>query len=382
MSRRAFQIDVDDPRVEALDLEGLRPWWDTDLEKVVTAATVGVPWGCDDWDLCTFCTIPRAVEEYQLSFYQGEVVSEKELSLLFEAVMRRAFQKGPIDTVFIFNGGSAFAMPETLQERIVQTLLGYPSITRVVIESKASLFKDELLDLWAKDLKVHGIGLTIRIGVETFNARVRNNVLRKGDTDEAIKIAVDMASVRGVSTGGYVILKPAGFQEVGKYCLDVEDHLTLDRWSVEEALATLGWVLDRDGGLGMTEVYMRAACVGEVPTSGKKVNSRRASFKSLWDAWKEGTFRPATPWMLWTVLTQAVTNYGKRVHLLPHVEHPPLRAVPSSHSPQGLPQDLRGAHPCDQAFHEMFDRFRETMDPSVLRDTPKCPCRPEWITDL
>ena len=79
-------------------------------------------------------------------------------------------------------------------------------------------------------------------------------------------------------------------------------------------------------------------------------------------------------WDVFDVLKWALENYGTRVHLLPFEEARPYLAVPSNHVPQGIPQTLEGAQGCDLEFHRMFQRYRETLDPTVLVP-PDCSCR-------
>jgi hypothetical protein len=144
---------------------------------------------------------------------------------------------------------------------------------------------------------------------------------------------------RGVTAGGYVLLKPAP----GYECHE----------ALAEAEATIEWVVGSgDDSLGMDEAYFCAACV---PPKGL-----------LFEAWRAGAFQPATLSMVLEVIRFAAERFGRRVHLLPFTDSPPFVAIPSNHVPQGIPEDLTGAIGCDLAFHAIFKKYRQTMDKAVL----------------
>jgi uncharacterized Fe-S cluster-containing MiaB family protein len=180
--------------------------------------------------------------------------------------------------------------------------------------------------------------------VETKEHHLRTKVLPKGQSVQQLVAAGTCMQQLGVTAGGYVLLKPAP----GYDC----------REALAEAEATIEWVVGSgNDSLGMNEAYFCAACV---PPKGL-----------LFEAWLAGTFQPATLSMVFEVIRFAAERFGRCVHLLPFTDIPPFVAIPSNHVPQGIPEDLTGATGCDVAFHAMFERYRQTMEKTVLVE-PDC----------
>lgn len=353
-------IAPDDPRISLLQ-GGRRRWWDQQEGKIIPSATVYIPWGCPDWgetkgkrnQLCAFCALPNAVIGYRKVFYDGQPVPDADHILLFGAVLEDMVQKGGVPhTLMIFNAGSFLAMSPAIQTAVMQRVVMYPGIQRVVVEARAALITDETIQQLINILYLKGMSLTVRIGVETQDDDLRNKVLMKGHGRRQLYQAVTVMRKFDVQSGGYALLNPAPG-------LDPE-------WAIEEAQATLDWILGNgEEQLGMDEAYFCSTNVG--PDTPLTVQ------------WQQGTFQPANLWMVLKVLLYGVKFYGQRVHALPFTDEPPLLAVPSNHMPEGLPQDLSGAEGCDLLFHQILGRYRETMDPSVLQP-PECACRPEWFS--
>lgn len=355
-------IVPNDPRVASLQ-GGDRSWWDVLENRKVLATTVYLPQGCPDWgekngkrnELCTFCMLPNAVIEYRNAFYEGSPVPQQDHIDLFKATFQVAapLEKN-VHTVMIFNAGSFLAevanAPET-QQAIMQEVAAHPTIKRVVVESRAELITDEAVKRLVGILEPANKELTIRVGVETQDDHLRLKVLRKGHSRKQLYRAVAVMRECGVASGGYALLNPAPGLE--------------PRWAIQETQDTIDWILgDHTDQLGMDEAYYCSTNVGP----GTPLTRH----------WQQGDFRPANLWMVLKVLQYACVSYGTRAHLLPFKDEPELLAVPSNHIPEGIPQNLDGATGCDRAFHAMFDRYRETRDPTVL-DPPECDCRPNWF---
>lgn len=337
---------------------GTRLWWDVVERKMVKAAIFYLPQGCPDWgerggkrnDLCTFCSLPYAASGYRAEFFGGRMPTEDEQFDLFLKNFEALASDGSgIHTVMIFNAGSFLAdlaNPAGLRQRIVKHIAKNREVRRLVIESRAELITEASLRPLMEILGSVGKSLTIRIGVETQDDHLRMKVLRKGHARRHLLDAVSAMKKTGVNSGGYVLLNPTpGLDKV---------------WAMAECGATIDWVLGSEAGqLGMDEAYFCSTNVG--PGT------------SLEHFWRAGQFSPATLWMVYQVLVNALSKYSSRVHLLPFKDEPPLLAVPSNHVAGGLPQDLSGAKGCDLAFHEMLNRYRSTLDPRVLV-TPDCDC--------
>jgi radical SAM enzyme (TIGR01210 family) len=336
---------------------GRRAWWDVFEQRFVPATTVYIPFGCPDWGetngernkMCTFCDLPSAIIDYRQGFNGGKPIPSSEHIAVFRTTLRTALDGDDAHTVMVFNAGSFLAMEPEVQESVAWELAGYPSVRRLVIESRAELITEEAIRPLIAILRKGSIALTVRIGVETQDDHLRLSMLHKGHTRKQLKTAADILRGQGISAGGYVLLNPApGLDPV---------------WAVEECLATLDFVLGPGGSqLGMQEAYFCSTNVGG---------------PLLRQAWEAGKFAPASLWMVYHVLMRGILKYGSRVHLLPFKDTPPLVAVPSNHVARGIREDLMDAEGCDRSFHAMFERYRATMNPQVLVP-PLCSCRPAW----
>lgn len=347
-----------DPRVDGLR-GGRRIWWCVRRGKFVKACHVYIAFGCPDWgerggkrnELCIFCSLPEAGRMFRSDFYDGHMTSKDHLDM-FRRVLAAEDKEGVFDTIAIFNAGSFFAMPEALQNDLLQNVARHPYIRRVVVESRAELITHPVVERTKSFLEEGDLDLTVRIGVESQDDHLRQRVLKKGHKRAVLRQATEILKSHDISVGGYVLLNPAP---------DLDP-----RWALDEAKKTLEWVLG-SAGLGMDEAYYCATCVGQ----GK-------SPSPLEIAWKAGRFSPASLWMVFDALKHGAEMFPGRVHMLPFQDEPPFLAVPSNHVAQGVPQDLSGATECDMEFHRVLGRYRETMDPSVL-EAPECSCRPDWM---
>jgi radical SAM enzyme (TIGR01210 family) len=345
---------ANDPKVEML-FEGTKSWWDVGEKRIVRAATALVPFGCPDWGernggtpMCTFCAIPLAVTWYRNQFYGGKPVPPEDLLSMFDSVLERIEGESPdIHTLMIYNGGSFLAMPPGLQQRIMRSAAALPSVSCVVIESRAALVAPDSLDGLCEILDAAGKKLTVRIGVETQDEHLRLTILRKGHTRAQLNSAIACMKRRGVVSGAYVLLNPApGLRTQA---------------AVDEAVKTISWVLeDGSGDLGMDETYFCSTN----PAPGSRLEKE----------WRSGRFKPASLSMVLDVLQKTAAQFPGRVHMLPFRDNPELLAVPSNHVERGIAQDLHDAQGCDAAFHAMLQSYRETMDASLLRP-PECFCR-------
>lgn len=332
---------------------GRREWWDVAESRMVPSATVYVPFGCPDWGetdgkrntLCTFCALPNSVAAYREAFYEGGTIPDGDHVQLFTETFRALCVTGELHTVMVFNAGSFLAMPASVQQGVLKAIVASrTSVKRVVIESRAPLVTFSALAPLASILLNAGIHLTVRIGVETQDDHLRLKVLKKGHSRKQLSEALDVMRSLNVTSGGYVLLNPApGLSR---------------EWSEQEAVDTIEWVLG-ENGLSMDEVYLGATCVG--PDTPLAID------------WHAGRFAPPSLRSLLRVMQKVLPRFDHRVHLLPFSDEPAFLAVPSNHSPKGLPESLEGAEGCDLLFHEMFMKFRATMDSRALRDI-SCSC--------
>ena len=354
---------------------GIRPWWDIGENKIVKVATLYLPQGCPDWgekkgvrnDLCTFCSLPYAASNYREAFFGStkQLAQSDHLDLFSQNFKDIAPPDANIHTLMVFNAGSFLAdianAPET-QDSITRQVADHPTIKRFVIESRAELVTDSALKRLTDILDPFKKKLTIRIGVETQNDDLRIKVLRKGHSRKQLHKASELMKKYNVDSGGYVLINPAPANDIRKIInLQATDDEVME-WVKNEAHETLEWILGSGPDqLGMSEAYFCSTNVGPGTPLTK--------------SWDNGDFRPASLWMVLQVLRKALKSFSGRVHLLPFKDEPALLAVPSNHIPKGIAQDLSNASGCDLEFHNMLNRYRETLDPNVLIP-PTCNCMP------
>jgi radical SAM enzyme (TIGR01210 family) len=338
------QKSLDQVKIPLL-IGGRRNWWDIVEGRMVSSATAYIPYGCPDWGetkgvrntLCQFCGLPGRVAEYRREFYGDNPIPTDDHVRLFQQTLGAMCSEEDFHTLMIFNAGSFLAMKLQLQEDILSAVAQVPSIRRIVIESRAPLVTEKALEPLMRILDPVGKRLTIRIGVETKDDKLRLKVLKKGHTRKDLLEASACMKKFGVTSGGYVLLNPAPKLDAA--------------WALQEAIDTLDWVLG-DDGLAMDEVYLGPTCVS--PNTPLAID------------WLNGDFTPPSLAAVHRVLTHALAKHGPHVHLLRFKDEPPFLAVPSNDEPRGLPESLEGASDSDRNLHAMFDRFRDTMDPLVL----------------
>ena len=348
--------DVPNEAVEAL-YGGDRQWFDTSEKKFVRFTTLYLPYGderggCPDWrgawkgaDItkmpCVFCAIPNAVKEYQNTCNNGAVVSHIDMCNAFADNLARSYRHEPLHTLAIFNGGSFLAMDSLLQQLIIAQVV-VSGARRLVIESRAQLVSDEAILNILRELTPHNIKLTVRIGIETQDDRVRAMVLRKGHSRKTLMKAVEILHAHNVTVGGYALAAPAPLSWIKLVHPYLQQY---DAWVLQEAIATIDVILDE---FAMDEVYFCSTCV--------------APGTVLEALWQQGEYRPASLSLLAAVLAETVEKHLKPIHLLPFRDEPAFVAVPSNHMQNGVRQDEALLHEHDIWFREIMDQYRSTMN--------------------
>ncbi|OGG59340.1 hypothetical protein A3C89_02435 [Candidatus Kaiserbacteria bacterium RIFCSPHIGHO2_02_FULL_50_50] len=333
-----------------------RRWYDERGQKFVRFTTLYLPYGdarggCPDWrgkwkggDItkmpCVFCALPNAVKAYQDTFYSGASVPHADMLTALDANIEKARRTGPLHTLAIFNGGSFLAMDGAFQQQVAaQAALS--GARRLVIESRAELVTSEAIARLKSELALHDVKLTVRIGVETQDDKIRMQVLRKGHARKALREAVHILHSYGVTVGGYALVRPAPLAWIQRVHPHVQDY---DTFSQEEAVATIDAIL---GEFGMDEVYFCSTCV--------------APDTLLEQLWLQGDYEPASLSLVASVLAEALTKHDKPIHLLPFRDEPAFVAVSSNHEKRGVHQDEAALHPHDVLFRNLLDGYREAM---------------------
>lgn len=330
---------------------GNKEWFDSQEKRLVKASTLYLPFGCPDWNRCRFCAMDSAVQLFRNLFYAGESIPVPDyINLASEAL--DTFGQRKMHSLFIFNAGSYFAMPEEVQTGVIDEVLRHQarSIKRLIIESRPGNITNDRIDRLINILRPAGVKLTVRIGLETQNEHLRNHMLRKGITHDEFVAAVKVLKRHNVESGAYILIKP----------LQMTDEETCI-----EAISTVDYAFD----IGMDEVYLTPLCIG--PGTNYEI------------MWRKGQLAPPSLWIVWRVLKQIANNnrYSGRVHILPFADEPPYLAIPSNHifgAGKGVNQDMSNAAGCDKQFHSLFEQYRRSLDEGIFDSSPAdCSCRPK-----
>jgi|GEM_PF-2177318 len=308
---------------------GIAKYWDVGRSKLIDILTLYIPFGCPDWNHCTFCGLEEAVEQFIGTFYKGNKLTLSQFQDLFTATVAR-YKEVP-ETVAVFNAGSFLFMPWELQKSVVYALCAKPKFNHLIIEARASLITDEAVSRLVSILNNFSVRLTIRIGVETKNTQVRNKYLRKGHSEQALQEAVAVCKKHHVRVGAYIMLKPT-------------EHFSNES-AIVEAIDSIKWILD---DLGMHEVYLSATFV--------------VKGTHLYRLWKDGKFTLPTLYDLVEVLNKLSDENRKKVVLLPFNDEPTPIAIPSAEKALGVSHSLSDASEFDKSFHEALDDYRMSMD--------------------
>ena len=359
--RRKEVVPHTDLKYSLLDA-GSRLFWDVLEHCCGSSRTLLLPMGCADWDKCTFCSLPRAVEEWLRLFHDGKSLEAAELIALFDTIFDHVVNQNPnIGTLMLFMGGSWFAEqvnPWNVQEHILRRIAEADGVTRLVVESRAPLVNNDIL---TRTCEVLGKPLTVRFGVETASNMLRTR-LGKGHPHRELVAAVKACRSTGVLPAGYVMVNPAPSSVIRSVMGDPDaDAASVDRWIVEEGCQSIAYVLGDDvHALNMTECCVSATC--PAPES------------PLARAWETGDFYPPTLNMMWEVLSYGVDRFGDRVHLLPENDAPPPLRVCSNHKAEGVLPDLSDARGCDLVVRQKLELYRTTHNPHVLIERIPCDC--------
>ncbi len=291
--------------------------------------TLGLDTGvaCDYWrvnDGCTMCGFNTPESRTTSAMPSAADIRAALLALAEDA------QAQSVAEVFLYNGGSFFNDHEVspaIRREVLRTLSECVGVGRLLVESRC-----EYLTRAKIEASLSQIGdqvLTVAIGLESQDDRIRNQLLRKGLARTHFEKQVRLLRDLGVQPFAYVFLKPVGLTE---------------KEAIAEGLATIDYAL----AVGVEEIELSSAFV--------QAGTRMAQ------AYAQGHFRPPS---LWSIL-----------HLIDEIER---RQLPVSIGgfddippPIAIPTSCPG---CSPAIYEAIDAYRTNR---VLGPIPSCHCREAW----
>ncbi len=284
---------------------------------------------------CTGCAFP-----YGSTW--GVAVPEADLIEQFDSVVAGVdFAARGIVELDVYNQGSFFndrEIPPPVRDHLYRTASAAPGLEELLVESRAEDLDPEKLARMRAGVPAKR--LTVGIGLESANARIRETLLGKGLTLEGFETALDRLAGHDIGVLAYMLFKPAGVGEAE---------------AIADAEKTAAWLFEAARRRGMRAVASLQPAFVQKGTE-------------LWRLHRQGLWRP--PW-LWSVV-EAVRRMA--------VHGGPISVGTSQDDPP--PTAWRGnCGRCDARFEAALDAFQRSSDPGDL-DGLDCPCRAEWEAAL
>jgi len=161
---------------------------------------------------CSFCTLPST------SAY-SDVSTAGIQSQLEHAFAQAGDELSGMEMISLGNEGSILDERTFSKPQLAYTLkkcAALPSVKEIVLETRAEFASEELLDdilQWISPCK-----LTLKIGLESADERIRNTILAKKMDLRCFESVVEMLGRKGIGLASYVLVKadPAHSDEEGK----------------------------------------------------------------------------------------------------------------------------------------------------------------------
>ena len=284
--------------------------------------------GCE-WFLksggCAMCGFAEKAHSIGKFLSGKDLVRLTKIAILMTSSERQA-------NIAIYNGGSFLnenEIPIDAQLRILHLLFQRLDVKEVFIESRAEFIIQKKIETIKKEL--NNKILTIGIGLEAQDDKIRNAYLRKGLSKKNYENAINLLRQNGARSLSYVFLKPIYLDE-GK--------------AIEEAIDTIKYAFRANSD----EVALESAFIQKGTIMEKLYN--------------ENKFRP--PW-LWSIIKVIEkTRHLGLVRLGGFEDEPPPIAIPQN------------CLQCSKNVQEAMQKYRETYDLDNLKYLD-CQCKKEWL---
>jgi radical SAM enzyme (TIGR01210 family) len=279
---------------------------------------------------CSFCALP--------SLSAGaDDVSAADIKAQVDLVMRGcpAKQRRGIRRVTVYNSGSVLdrrTLPTEALWYLFEKLAAFPALAEVSLDTRAEFVEDQ--ELGGLKARIKG-RLTVAVGYETHDERIRNRVLRKGLSEEAFhRLAVKLAA-HGVRLKAYVLIKP-------------EASLT-EAQAVTEAVRTLKHLRDAGRRLGLeVEAHLNPTYV--------------ARGSALEEEFRLKHYQPPRLWSVVDIISR-LAGQGLAIHVGLDTEGLAVRGG-----------TFRNCGRCDPRVRAALRAFSSSQDYGLLRGL-ECPCR-------
>ncbi len=302
--------------------------FDFDAQKTVTRLTLLLPGKGCSWARetggCTMCGFSQKIEQVSKSF------TDKDLIAMYKIAELMTMKDQPF-LLTIYNGGSFINNKEIslhVQKEICQKINRHPTIKKLFIESRAEFVTAEKMQTLKKTLG--GKILTVAVGLEAQDDKVRNVYIRKGLSKKTYEKAIRIIKESGARALTYIFIKPIYLSE---------------KEAIVEAIDTAKYAFKAK----TDEIAFESAFI-QKGTPMEKL-------------YLEGKFSP--PW-LWSIIEVIKETHGLGpIHLGGFEDEPPPIAIPSN------------CNQCSKKIRNLLQVYRETNNIKTLFDTT-CKCKEEW----
>jgi radical SAM enzyme (TIGR01210 family) len=214
---------------------------------------------------CSFCALP--------SLSAGDdAVSAEDIKAQVDLVMKGcpARQRRDIRRVTVYNSGSVLdrrTLPSEALWYLFERLADFPALAEVCLDTRAEFVEDS--ELGGLKARIKGRRLTVAVGYETYDERIRNRVLRKGLSEAAFQRLAAKLAAHKVRLKAYVLIKP-------------EASLSEEQ-AVKEAVRTLKHLRDTGRRLGLeVEAHLNPTYVARGSILEKEFRLRHYQPPRLW----------------------------------------------------------------------------------------------------
>lgn len=272
---------------------------------------------------CAYCGYQALVDEMRAT---SEFVSY--LDILRNEISKQVV---PIHRVSFFVGGSFLEIPKKERLELLKELNQYPEITEVFFETRPELITKQNISE-AMNV-IESKRLTVAIGLESSNEHIRNDIHKKGFSNEVFDKSMKILQECEVQTLIYVFVKPpvAGMT---------------DEEALKDALSTIKDSFDK----GAYAVELECGYIVE--------NS------AMHDLYMKGMYKPLMFWSIQKLIIDAIGLKKGIVRLAYFSDTPEPIAGPSN------------CEKCDNEFIDMFNQYRKTLDSKYIYNEIKCDCKP------
>jgi radical SAM enzyme (TIGR01210 family) len=181
-----------------------------------------------------------------------------------------AAERGRVRRLAVYNSGSVLdqrTLPKVALWYLCEQTGAFPGLREVCLDTRAEFVTEQGLDDLKKRLK--GAQLSLAVGYETQDERIRNHILGKALSEGTFQRTAALLAAQGVRLKAYVMVKP--------------EPAASERDAIEEAVLTLRHLSETGRRLGLqVEVHLSPTFVARGSLLERLFLGRHYSPPTLW----------------------------------------------------------------------------------------------------